>query len=217
MYFTQLQVTGEDFIGLLGFASDRYAILMEDFPEQDVLGVKTLRTKIYCTSLVGLFCAGNSNGVLIPSLFSDEEVAKLKDFLDPLDVKVGVVGGEYTALGNLVCANDKGAIASPNLSDVKVIEDTLGVEVVQKNLSGHTDVGAAVSATNKGFIAHPDLEDELSFIEDVFGVKGLCSTVNFGSPYVKAGLIANSNGYVTGLKTSGIEMGRIDDALGFIW
>lgn len=216
MYFTQLQVTGEDFIGLLGFASDAYAILMEKFPEQDVLGVDTLRTKIYCTSLVGLFCTGNSKGVLIPSLVSDEEVAKLKDFLDPLNVKVGVVGGEYTALGNLVCANDNGAIVSPDISDVKVMEDALGVEVVQKKIGEHTDVGATVAATNKGFIAHPDLEDELPFIRDVLGVKGLCSSVNFGSPYVKAGLIANSNGYMTGLQTSGIEMGKIDDGLGFI-
>ncbi|MFH1789355.1 MAG: translation initiation factor IF-6 [Candidatus Altiarchaeota archaeon] len=216
MYFRQLQVTGEDFVGLLGFASDAYSILSKNFPEESVLGVPELRTRVYCTGLVGLFCAGNSKGVLIPSLVSDDEVEKLKGFLEPLGVEVGVVGGEYTALGNLVCANDKGAIASPNVRDKDVLEDVLGVEVVQEPVGGHADVGAVVYATNNGFIAHPDLEKELSSVEDVLGVKGLCTTVNFGSPYVKAGVIANSNGYMTGLRTSGVEMGRLDDGLGFI-
>jgi len=89
------------------------------------------------------------------------------------------------------------------------------VPVVQTRLGLHEDVGAAVSATNRGFLAHPDLEGELKTIEETLKVKGLCTTVNFGSPYVKAGVIANSNGYITGLRTSGVEMGRIDDALNF--
>lgn len=90
------------------------------------------------------------------------------------------------------------------------------MKVLQEGLGGHTDVGAVVSATNNGFIAHPALEKELDKIEKALKVKGLRSTVNFGSPYVKAGIIANSNGYITGFKTSGIELGRIDDALGFV-
>ena len=215
MYFTQLQVTGEDFVGLLGIASDTYAILARNFPGQEVLGVPTLKTRIYGTGLVGLFLAGNSKGVLLPYLISDEEVEKIRGFLEPLGVAVGVVGGEYTALGNMVAANDHGAIVSPAISDVKTIRKTLSVPVVQTNLGVHEDVGAAVSATNRGFLAHPDLEGELKTIEETLKVKGACTTVNFGSPYVKAGVIANSKGYITGLRTSGIEMGRIDDALNF--
>jgi translation initiation factor 6 len=135
--------------------------------------------------------------------------------LKPLGVKVGVVGGEYTALGNLVAANDYGAIVSPRITDASAIEDVLGVPVAQTKVGLHEDVGAVVAATNKGFLAHPDLEGELKTIEKALKVKGLCTTVNFGSPYVKAGVIANSKGYITGLRTSGIEMGRIDDALNF--
>jgi len=215
MYFTQLQVTGEDFVGLLGIASDTYAILARNFPGQEVLGVPTLKTRIYGTGLVGLFLAGNSKGVLLPYLISDEEVEKIRGFLEPLGVAVGVIEGEYTALGNMVTANDRGAIVSPAISDVKTIRKTLSVPVVQTRLGLHEDVGAAVSATNRGFLAHPDLEGELKTIEETLKVKGLCTTVNFGSPYVKAGVIANSNGYITGLRTSGVEMGRIDDALNF--
>jgi translation initiation factor 6 len=154
--------------------------------------------------------------VLLPYLVSEEERAILTRFLGKLDVKVGVLEGEYTAIGNLVCANDFGAIVSPNITQADVVEETLGVKVLQEGLGGHTDVGAVVSATNNGFIAHPALEKELDKIEKALKVKGLRSTVNFGSPYVKAGIIANSNGYITGFKTSGIELGRIDDALGFV-
>ena len=39
---------------------------------------------------------------------------------------------------------------------------------------------------------------------------------NFGFPFVKSGLIANSNGYLAGSRTTGIELGRIDEALGFL-
>ncbi len=216
MYFTQLQATGEDFIGLLGFASDKYAILSRNFPDQDVLNVPVLKTSVYGTGLCGLFLAGNGNGVLAPYLVSDDLTKKLECFLNPLDVKVGVVGGDYTALGNLVCANDYGCFASPMISETDVLEGVLGVPIVQKKIGGHSDVGAVISATNKGFVAHPDLEGELDEIEQVLKVKGLCSTVNFGSPYVKAGLIANSKGYIAGLRTSGIELGRVDDAFGFI-
>ena len=216
MNFTQLSVTGEDFVGLLGFASDKYAILSDSFPHEKVLNVPTLRTKIYGTGLVGLFMTGNSNGVLIPNLVDEAEIEKMKGFLEPLGVKVGVVGGDYTALGNRVCSNDNGAIVSQHIPELGVIEETLGVDVVKKSLGDHSDMGACIIATNKGFLAHPDLEGEVGEISQILKVNGIATTVNFGSPYVKAGVIANSHGYITGLRTSGIEMGRVDDGLEFI-
>jgi len=41
-------------------------------------------------------------------------------------------------------------------------------------------------------------------------------TVNFGSPLVGSGILANSRGYVAGDETTGPELGRIEDALGFM-
>jgi len=41
-------------------------------------------------------------------------------------------------------------------------------------------------------------------------------TINYGGPLVGSGLVANENGYVVGNDTTGPELGRIDDALGYI-
>ncbi|OYV09323.1 MAG: translation initiation factor 6 [Methanosaeta sp. NSP1] len=50
----------------------------------------------------------------------------------------------------------------------------------------------------------------------VFGLPIDVGTVNMGSPLVGSGLLANSKGYLAGFETSGPELGRIEDALGFL-
>jgi translation initiation factor 6 len=216
MHVSQVSVLGEDFVGLLGFASDAYTILSPAFKGGDVLGAPTLKTKVYGTNLVGLFCAGNSNGMLVPYFTSDSELRELREFAGELGVEVARVAGRYTALGNLVAANDTATYVSDTLRDVETIRDVLDVEVVSGDIAGRSEVGAYLSVTNGGFLAHPDAEDKLGELAELFKVQGLTGTVNRGIPYVKSGLIANSNGYITGEQTTGIELQRIDDALGFI-
>jgi translation initiation factor 6 len=41
-------------------------------------------------------------------------------------------------------------------------------------------------------------------------------TINYGGPLVGSGLVANASGYVAGQQTTGPELGRIEDALGYI-
>ncbi len=41
-------------------------------------------------------------------------------------------------------------------------------------------------------------------------------TINYGGPLVGSGLLANDHGYICGSDTSGPELGRIDQALGYI-
>ncbi|MDD5111176.1 MAG: translation initiation factor IF-6 [Candidatus Altiarchaeota archaeon] len=216
MRYLQLSVHGDTFVGLLGFATDRYAVLSDNFPKNDVFQVPSLCTKVYGTNLVGLLCQGNSNGILLPYFVSEDDILKVKKFAEGLGVNVGKVHDRHTALGNMLACNDHGAIASPLLEDVKVIRDVLDVEVAQMKVASSTESGACLLATNKGFIAHHDAEGQLQEIENVLKVKGMCGTVNYGVPYVKSGVIANSNGYIAGTTSSGIELGRIEDALGFM-
>jgi translation initiation factor 6 len=215
--FKQTSVNGEDFVGLLGFASDKYAIVAPGFRDVKALDVPTVKTTIYGTTLLGLFCAGNSNGILIPYFIEKEKIAKIKKELKEygVDINIALVDEVYTALGNLVACNDKAAIVSPNFKNTKVFSDTLDVEVIQTEIAGHWETGACCFATNKGFLVHPDAEGDLATLAEIFKVPGREGTINFGFPFVKAGLIANSKGYITGMRTSGIELGRIDDALGF--
>lgn len=213
---SQLSVEGEDFIGLLGFSTDKYALLAPRFPETEALDVPALRTHVYGTSLIGLFCAGNSNGLLLPYFVPDHELGKIKEFLEPLGVEVAKTNARHTSLGNLVAANDKAAIASPASDELNVIEETLDVEVVCMDLSGHVEVGSSLVATNRGFVLNPEAADVAASVSEILGVDGGVGTVNLGVPYPGTGLIANSKGAITGAKTTGIEMGRIDKCLGFL-
>lgn len=215
MRFMQLHVHGESFIGLLGFATDKYAILSENFPENDVLGVPVLNTTIYGTNLVGLFCHGNSNGMLLPYFVSEEDFRKVSKFAREVGFNVAKVEDKHTALGNLVACNDHGAIVSPLIED-NAVGDILDVETTRMKIASSNETGSCLTATNKGFMVHPDAEHQLKDIEDILKAKGLCGTVNYGFPFVKSGVIANSRGYIAGIRTSGIELGRIEDALGFI-
>jgi len=219
MHVLTTAVNGENFVGLLGFATDRYAVLSPEFNEneEEILEVPILRTKAYGTNLVGMFCTGNSNGVLLPYFVSDDELESISKFMSPLGVEVARVEDKYTALGNMVLSNDKGAIVSSSLTrEFEKIKDVLAVEAVEGDVNGRPEVGAHAAATNKGFLAHFAAEEQLKEISDILKVSGILGTVNCGVPYVKSGLIANSNGYITGRRTTGIELQRIDDAFGFM-
>ncbi len=78
-------------------------------------------------------------------------------------------------------------------------------------------IGSMCIATNKGFLLnmHAKKED-FEFVKEHLKVDGDIGTVNFGSPFVKSGIIANSKGVLVGDQTTGPEISRIDEALGFI-
>ncbi len=218
MHLRQVSINGEDFIGLMGVSTDNYAITSPAVADVDVLGVPAVKTKLYGTNLVGLFCAGNSNGLLLPYFISKERVSFIKEFLSEkgLDVEVGVLRGKHTAIGNLIACNDNAALVSPRIDSLDEIADVLDVEVRQSDIAGHYEVGACCVVTNRGFLSHPDAADELHSLSELFGVSGDVGSVNFGFPFIRSGIVANSNGYLIGGKTTGIELGRIDDALGFL-
>ncbi len=50
----------------------------------------------------------------------------------------------------------------------------------------------------------------------MLGVPADIGTINYGGPLVGSGLLANAHGYVVGQETTGPELGRIEDALGYI-
>jgi translation initiation factor 6 len=124
-----------------------------------------------------------------------------------------------TAYGNLILANDYGAIVHTGLrkEDMTKIEDTLGVEVVPGEIAGLPYVGSLATATNKGVLAHPLLrEEEQKVLKDVLKVHVDVGTVNCGIPYVATGLIGNTFGAVAGFMTTGPEMFIIGQALDLV-
>jgi len=91
------------------------------------------------------------------------------------------------------------------------------VDVHSGTIAGLKTVGMAAVATNNGILVHPRVTSrEMKHLEKVFDLPVEIGTVNFGSPLVGAALLANSKGYAVGALTSGPEIGRIDQGLGFI-
>jgi translation initiation factor 6 len=159
-----------------------------------------------------LACA-NSNGILLPNSVQEEELILIKAAFEG---NFTVMETKKTAYGNLVLANDHGAVVDPRFKEreVKQIAETLGVDAVAGEIAGLPYVGSLAVATNKGVLAHPLLtDDEKELLEDVFKVPVDVGTVNCGIPYVGTGLIANSHAAVAGSMTTGPEMFIIGNAL----
>jgi len=212
-------VFGNASIGVYSLVNDRIAIIPPQVPEskrkkvEEWLKVKVVATTVGKSVITGALACSNSNGVILPPFAQEEEIEAIKS---ASDLNVTVMETKKTAYGNLVLANDKGAVADPRLKRgvVNKIADTLGVEVVSNEIAGLPYVGSLATATNKGVLAHPMLkEEERRVLEDVLKVHVDVGTINCGIPYVATGLLGNSNGAVAGLLTTGPEMFIIGQAL----
>ena len=180
------------------------------------LKVRLIHTTIGGSILVGALACANSNGILLPHFVREEEVEAIKSTFDG---NITIMETRKTAYGNMVLANDYGAVVDPRLkaSEIKKISDTLGVEAVPGEIAQLPYVGSLAVATNKGVLAHPLLRDsERRVLEDVLKVPVDVCTVNCGIPYVGTGLICNSHAAVAGSLTTGPEMFIIGHALGVV-
>lgn len=216
--FARLLFEHDPNIGLYGFATDKYCLLGREPHKvlkkiKDVLAVPTYCSRITESELVGIFAAGNSNGIVLTKIVEKYELAKLKKMLD---VNFAVIKSKDTAIGNVVLCNDKGCLISPSLKRFKKsIADCLGVEVETGTVAGFDIVGSAAVVSNRGCLCHrAATEEELKVIEEVLKVRADIGTVSFGSPFIKAGLIVNSNGVVVAQTSTGPELDRIADMFG---
>jgi translation initiation factor 6 len=212
-------VFGNASIGVYSLVNDRIAIIPPQVPEskrhkiEEWLKVKVVATTVGKSVITGALACSNSNGVILPPFAQEEEIEAIKS---ASDLNVTVMDTKKTAYGNLVLANDHGAVADPRLERgvVNKIEDTLGVEVVSNEIAGLPYVGSLATATNKGVLAHPMLKgEERKILKDVLKVHVDVGTINCGIPYVATGLLGNSNGAVAGVLTTGPEMFIIGQAL----
>ena len=210
---------GNASIGVYSLVNDKIAIIPPQVPEtkrqkvEEWLKVKVVATTVGKSLVVGALACSNSNGVVLSSFATEEEVKAIKSIAD---INVTVMDTKRTAYGNMVLANDKGAVAHPGMEreDMNKIEETLGVEVVPTKIAGLPYVGSLATATNKGVLAHPLLkEEERKVLNDVLKVPVDVGTINCGIPYVSTGLIGNSTGALVGLLTTGPEMFIIGQAL----
>lgn len=221
MEISLLDIRGSPNIGVYTLTTDLYTMIPIEISDTKTEKIKRyLNTNIIYASigdstLLGVLSTANSNGIVVPYYTHDEEIDQIKK---AVDVNVIRINCNKTALGNLILANDRGAVIDPELIKekraVKQVEDALGVEVVQGTIVGLPYVGSLAVATNKGVLAHPMLrEDERKLLEDVLKVPVGVGTVNRGVPFVASGLMANSFGVLAGFITTGPEIVMLSNSL----
>lgn len=180
----------------------------------EALRVEVCSTSIGGCRLLGALAAGNSNGILVPQFAENEEIQAIRSHSD---INVQVIREKRNALGNMILANDNGAVVDPRLprTTIKEISDGLGVEAVTGEILGLPCIGAFAASTNHGVLTHPSIrEEERRKIQEVLKVPVEAGTINGGVPYVKIGMIANSKGAVVGTSTTGPELMAITRTLG---
>ena len=209
---------GDVNIGLYGFATDKYCFLglhlKVNKKIEDALGVPVHVSTLLGTDFAGIFTAGNSSGIAVSEHVEMHELDALRKTFDD----VLVLNTRFTALGNLVLINDNGIIISPLLrKSRKEIESFFKLSCVVSAIAGISVTGSCAIATNKGCVVHPKIKPvEKKLIEETLGVPVDISTASFGTPFVKSGVIANSQGLIISTSSSGPEMGRISEVLGFV-
>jgi len=214
-------LNGNPNLGVAISATDKVAIVPSNLSEAmehlvtDTLKVPVIKTPINGSNLAGALAVGNSNGFILSPYAFDSEIEAIKEF----DVEVARIEDKFTAVGNIILANDFGAIVNPLLSDesLEIIKDVLDIEVERGSIAKFKITGSVAVSTNKGILAHPSAtEDELAFAEGVMKTPADVGTVNNGIMLVGACMVANSSGVIAGLNTTGPELARIEEALGFL-
>ena len=183
-----------------GFAETK-AKKLRDYLDVD----KMFYASVSGTRLIGPLTVMNNNGIILPSTASEEE---LQLFKQESKLNVDRLNSKFTAVGNLISANDNGALVS-SLIKAEIhqqIRDILGVQVDTLSIAGFVQTGAMVVATNLGAAVHPNAsEEEVRMISEILKVGVEPATINGGIPYLSSGIVANSNSVVVGSLTTGPE------------
>lgn len=209
--FLKAKFHGDSNIGLYAFATDSYCLLGIDLPLKlnnkifDILKVNIKNIRIAGTEFVGMFAAGNGNGIVLPKTVEKNEIKALRK----LGLNISVLKSKETTIGNLVLCNDSGCIISERLKGFKKeIRDCLGCEVEAGSVANLGLVGSGAIANNSGCLCHRDAkEEEIEKIESILKVKADIGSIG-GSPFVKAGLIVNGNGVIASERSTGPELDR---------
>jgi translation initiation factor 6 len=220
MSVEQFNISGGPFVGIYCCANEDIVLVPLALEKEmvhrieEVLKVRAVNMTLGGSNLLGALTCMNSKGLVMTSLADKAEYQQLSK-----DYNIVTTPDGLNAAGNNILCSDKGALVNPGFSTKMVakISDALGVEVVKGTVGGVRTVGSAAIAVNTGVMCHPKAtEEELSVLRDLFKVNVQIGTANYGSAMVGASVVANTKGAIAGSLSTGIELGRIEDALGFL-
>ncbi|MCD6036769.1 MAG: translation initiation factor 6 (aeIF-6) [Nitrososphaeraceae archaeon] len=121
-----------------GFAETKTTKLMEYLQVED-----EVCASVGGTRLIGPMTVMNNNGILVPSIASDEEIEILRK---ASGLNVERLKSKFTAIGNLISTNDNGALLSPLFEGEidQQVQDILGVPVYSMTVGGFIQTGSMV-------------------------------------------------------------------------
>ena len=182
----------------------------------DALGTTVEVITIGGSSVLGTLVATNNKGLLVSNLVTSLELEKLEKLCKILNLNLGILSERANAIGNNFLLNDSGGFCNERLSSssIKDAEGIFEVAVKSQSFNGMDTLGMIGCVNNNGGLCHPDIdENERKIMQEVLDVPVMEGTVNFGMPLVGAGVIASSKGAVCGRQSTGVELGRVEEAL----
>jgi translation initiation factor 6 len=199
-------------VGIFAKCNDSVVMLPYGYAETkskklvECLEVDPVFVSIAGNRIIGPMVVLNNNGMILPSLASDEEMTYLKQMTG---LNIARLESKLTAIGNLISANDYGAIVSPLFKGEfdKQIKDVLGTEVHTMSVADFNQTGSMIVSNDHGAAIHPKAsEKEVETVSTILKVDVEPLTINGGVPYLSSGLICNSKSLVVGSLTTGPEL-----------
>tara|TARA_X000001036_G_scaffold60916_1_gene50993 strand:+ start:133 stop:810 length:678 start_codon:yes stop_codon:yes gene_type:complete len=222
MALVQRDLFNSPYAGVFCATNDNLTLVPPGIPADDMeIIAEALGTKLEIITLggsrvLGTLIAMNNSGILVSNIVTDLELEKFAKISKFHNIEFGVLPDRSNAIGNNFLVNDCGGFSNERLGKraKDKAEDILKVKLTSQSINDMDTLGMIGCITNKGGLYHPDISSsEKEKMEEVFEIKLMEGTVNFGLPLVGAGIVANSNGAVCGRQSTGVELGRMEEAL----
>ena len=222
MALVQRDLFNSPYAGVFCTTNDNLTLVPPGIPADDMeIIAEALGTKLEIITLggsrvLGTLIAMNNSGILVSNIVTELELEKFAKISKVHSIEFGVLPDRSNAIGNNFLVNDCGGFSNERLGKraKDKAEDILKVKLTSQSINDMDTLGMIGCITNKGGLHHPDVSSsEKEIMEEVFEIKLMEGTVNFGLPLVGAGIVANSNGAVCGRQSTGVELGRMEEAL----
>ena len=222
MALLQKDLFNSPYSGVFCVTNDLLTLVPPGIPDDDMaaigeaLGTTVEVITIGGSSVLGTLVATNNKGLLVSNLVTSLELEKLEKWCKNLNLNLGILSERANAIGNNFLLNDSGGFCNERLSSssIKDAEGIFEVAVKSQSFNGMDTLGMIGCVNNNGGLCHPDIdENERKIMQEVLDVPVMEGTVNFGMPLVGAGVIASSKGAVCGRQSTGVELGRVEEAL----
>ena len=222
MTLLQRDLFNSPYSGVFCATNDSLTFIPPGIPSDDMeaiseaLGTRIEVVTIGGSSVLGTLIAMNSKGILVSNLITTMESDKIEAIASDIGLNFGVLSERSNAIGNNFLINDRGGFCNERLTprSKTSAEEVLEIKIESRSFNRMDTLGMIGSVTNKGGLCHPEISDEeKEIMEKVLEVPVMEGTVNFGMPLVGAGVISSTNGAVCGRQSTGVELGRVEEAL----